>query len=378
MRYFLAWFGLLTALFTISFSTMAERAIALRLQSENTEKHSADAVTWLHQGMVLARLNLHIAAVRLYDQALQLIPNHSLALVQRCASLNQLRRYEEAMIDCERALQENEAWETTGPAYAWSQRSYSLIGLEQYGEAIASAERAIQLDSTYADAWNNQAVSLWRVGNYEAAAASIAHAIELNPHNLRAQFNQGRILSSIQQYDAAIQSYCQAIRSTALYCTNLVISTQNQNPDQSQTQDTPDGLTSSPTDIEFNSEWIDPSIQADVLVNLGATLWYAQRFKSALEATQEAVRLNPQSFAGWHNQGVMLAALGQSEAALASYEHAGRLSPNSICALVDTLRIQHPNSEQPYFSHVCLSPEEIPVQSVPEIPGQYPIEAPSY
>lgn len=165
-------------------------------------------------------------------------------------------------------------------------------------------------------------------------------------------------MSSLQHYDAAIQFYCQAIRSVAPYCTNLVIAAQNSSQNQNQNQDNLETSTHHQANVEFNSEPIDPSMQADVLVNLGAVFWYAQRFQSALEATQEAVRLNPQSFGGWYNQGIFLAALGRYDEALTAYDQAGRLSPNSICRLADTLRIQVPNPEQTHPSNACVLPGE--------------------
>ncbi|WAL60080.1 tetratricopeptide repeat protein [Thermocoleostomius sinensis] len=327
-------------------------------------EHPDDPIAWLHQGTFLAQLNRSVRALRSYDQAIQLIPTYSLALAHRCAVLNQLKRYQAAIADCERAVRGNGVWEDETPAYAWSQRSYALLEMEQYHEAVASAQQAIQLAPTYADAWNNQAVGLWRLARYDEAAVAIAEAVTLNPQSVQARFNQGRIFSSMQQYDNAIQAYCQAINSqaisrSALYCTALPTDTElvqstEQNLEQAIDQSSDqliDQLTDQPSENSINSSTpvlnthtnqmpIDPSIEADVLVNLGAALWYAGRYQSALETTQAALSLNPESFAGWYNQGVILSVLGRSSEALAAYDQANRLSPQLICVLADALRIQ--------------------------------------
>jgi tetratricopeptide (TPR) repeat protein len=326
--------------------------------------HPADPIAWLHQGRALAHRQRHGRAIRAYNRAIQLMPNFSLALALRCASLNQLRRYQAAIMDCERALQGNGVWEDMSPAYAWSQRSHALIGLELYREAIASAERAIQLDPTSAEAWNNQAVALWRLNNYEPAAAAIAQSIALQPDNTQAQFNQGRILSSMQQYDAAIRSYCQALRSTAPYCTRAVMAPEQESPDQTN-PDQPDphlGEIASEIvpdiapDVASNSNapdtnLINSALQADVLVNLGVALWHTQQWESALAATQAAVSVNPQSFVAWYNQGIILIVLGRTTEALAAYEQADRLTPNSIC------QFAHPLSSQPSGLNSVLAPK---------------------
>ncbi|MGV0029385.1 tetratricopeptide repeat protein [Phormidesmis priestleyi] len=93
-------------------------------------------------------------ALTAYEKAVQLRPTESLALVNQCAVLNRLWRFQTALTACDSALKGNGLWGNSSSAYAWSQRSSALLGLKQYEDAVASAERAIALTPSNAEAYN--------------------------------------------------------------------------------------------------------------------------------------------------------------------------------------------------------------------------------
>ncbi|NET15884.1 MAG: tetratricopeptide repeat protein [Okeania sp. SIO1H6] len=69
------------------------------------------------------------------------------------------------------------------------------------------------------------------------------------------------------------------------------------------------------------------------MANQAVVLWRLrdpQLLTLALEATQEAVQLNPKSFEGWYNRGLILLELRQYQAALNAYTQADALSPENV------------------------------------------------
>lgn len=303
-----------------------------------------NAIVWVNQGMALERSGQYERALSAYNQAAQINPTSSQALAHQCRLLNRARQYQAALTACENALQGDSIWRDETPAFVWSQRSRALIGLSQYEVALAAAEQALALDAKLAEAWNYKAVSLWSIANSKpigdreadyAKALEAAHtAVTLKPGYSQAWFNKGSIHSSLgglysllaeetrshAHYEQASQAYCQALDQVSSYCT----ATKGQVNTAERQVDAIDNLT-----------------RANVLVNLSAALWHLGFFDRAAAAAENAVRLNPQSFAGWYNQGVALSDLAPTllksslvwKRAEDAYQQADRLSPNNIYVL---------------------------------------------
>lgn len=66
--------------------------------------------------------------------------------------------------------------------------------------------------------------------------------------------------------------------------------------------------------------------------NKGVILQRLKRHKEALDANEEAIKLNPQYSFAWNNKGVILKSMGQFDDALKAYEEAIRINPDYINA----------------------------------------------
>ncbi|NJK54247.1 MAG: tetratricopeptide repeat protein, partial [Leptolyngbyaceae cyanobacterium SU_3_3] len=129
-----------------------------------------------------------------------------------------MRRYQEALVACDQALQGSGTWGDSSPANAWSQRSNAQLGLGKHQDALASADRAIALQPSLAEASHYRGVALWYLKQYTAAQASAEKAIQLNPQFAQAHFSLGRIRSTQQagaeprsRYSFAVDDYNQAL-----------------------------------------------------------------------------------------------------------------------------------------------------------------------
>lgn len=254
-----------------------------------------DPQLWTEQGMVYNAIGKDAEALQAHEWALKLKDNFSLALGNKCATLNRLgqqvageaaaKTFTDALAACDLALQKGDnQWGDRPPAFGWVQRANALVGLARYEEALGAANRAVALDSTSADPWNTRAVALWALGRYSDALSATDRAISLNPQSAQAWFNQGRILAGQGKYPEAIAAYQRALQGDGSYGAKDL----------------------------FTAIWIN---QSAALLNLGED-------KAALDATSNALTINPDSAAAWYNRALVLTKQLRYDQALSSYDEA--------------------------------------------------------
>ncbi len=117
-----------------------------------------------------------------------------------------LKRYEEAIASCDKAIaiNPNDDW-------AWHRRGYSLSQLGRYEEAIASCDKAIAINPNHDWAWYRRGVALSQLGRYEEAIASCDKAVAINPNHDWAWYLRGDALCELGRYGEAVASCEKAI-----------------------------------------------------------------------------------------------------------------------------------------------------------------------
>jgi tetratricopeptide (TPR) repeat protein len=123
------------------------------------------------------------------------------------ACLTYLERYEEALINDERAIELN-------PNYhkAWFGRGCDLSDLGRNEEAITSYDKALQIKPDYLKAWYNRGNTLSDLGRKEEAITSYDKVLEINPDYNDAWFARGNVLSSLGHYKEANISFDKALK----------------------------------------------------------------------------------------------------------------------------------------------------------------------
>ncbi len=226
----------------------------------------------------------------------------------------ELRRYEEAIASCDKALQIKpdyyDAWNNRGNAlfnlgsfeealacydkaieikpdyhYAWDNRGLVLNNLGRYEEALACYDKAIEIKPDYDNAWNNRGNTLFNnLGRYEEALACYDKAIEIKPDFHYAWDNRGLVLNNLGRYEEALACYDKAIEIK---------------PD-------------------YENAWNN---RGNALNNLGS-------FEEALTSCDKAIEIKPDFHYAWYNRGVALNNLGRIEEAIASYDKAIEIKPD--------------------------------------------------
>jgi tetratricopeptide (TPR) repeat protein len=321
---------------------------------------------WVQQGLALEQIGENASALLSYNRAIDLNPKQALALAHRCSVLNTLEEYQNALESCEQALKELQpsAFVT---AFLWSQLSAALLGAGEAESSLAAAERAIAIRPDYAPGWNSKAVSLWQMEQYDQAKDAIQKAIDayrcpelalsktfqrdypdpplmLYRGLMLAYFNQGRIFVSLAQKSRIEKNYRTAADAyqTALNLNQPDSSTPYSNLGEDQALQT---CSSNPTEFIRKTHYgefppASSRFTADIYVNqASAYIQWSQIFEreakldDALIALERATELNPISFAGWYNMGLVYSQLGMYGKARKAYAQADLLSPNSIYVL---------------------------------------------
>jgi tetratricopeptide (TPR) repeat protein len=346
-------------------SLLLEFRTGNRTGCESMNEYYAKALTddpsnvalWIQQGLTLEQMGSNAGALTSYKQALHLNPQNVIALSHQCSVLNALEQYQAALESCETAqkLEQPSPISSSYPqgvatAFLWSQHSAALVGLGQSEQALASAEQAIAIRSDYAPGWNSKAVSLWHLARYPEANVAIQKAIEtykrsnalLNENFQRnypdpplvfdrglsfAYFNQGRIFVSLGQRNM--------VRDCIIDGDKIVLISQSTcYYNAVKAYDTAIEKISKSSNFYLDkfllfSIYINQSSAYIQLSDVNQSSWLTE----ALNSTNEAINLNPNSFIGWYHRGLIRSKQGEYELAESAYDHANLISPNNIYIL---------------------------------------------
>jgi tetratricopeptide (TPR) repeat protein len=160
-----------------------ERALTLRATYPDTLANS-----WNNLGLLAAREGHTDEAVAYFQKALQLSPDHSIALINLGSAYRQTKRWEDARKIYEHALavNPNNADANYGIGMVYAQN-------ENTGEAFNSLQKALKLRPAYPEALNNLGILYLRTQRRDQAVASFEECIRVAPSFDQAYLNLARI-----------------------------------------------------------------------------------------------------------------------------------------------------------------------------------------
>ena len=183
-----------------------------------SQEYKQTAETLYRKGETLFNISEYPDALKAFDKALEVDPNHFLSLYDKGRTLiaigsfeeaieifkeaekidpdqeniytnigyclNDLRRYSEALPYFERTLEMNPS-----NVAALNGKVRSLGNLGKHLEGRKVCERILQINPLYDMAWNNIGASYGELGDYEQAIEYCSKALEINPNNTVAKNN---------------------------------------------------------------------------------------------------------------------------------------------------------------------------------------------
>jgi len=124
-----------------------------------------DADEFIGEGVRLAAIGEHEAAILSFNEALQLNTEQSFVYKQRGASYRALEQYDAAIKDYDEAIRLNNE-----DVNAYFSRGVSHSALQEYEAAIADFDVVIEFEPEYVDAYSRRADAHEAMGNADAAA----------------------------------------------------------------------------------------------------------------------------------------------------------------------------------------------------------------
>ena len=249
---------------------------ALKAYEEAIRLNPQHANAYFRKGDTLDELGRSEEAVRMYDEAIRLNPNDANIYYYKGIALQNLKRFDDAVRAYDEAIRLNPSYAT-----AYLNKGNALSDLKKYEEAVRAYEQAIRLNPNYALAYNNKGIALSDLKRFDDAVRAYDEAIRLNPSYATAYYNKGNALRDLKRFDDAVRAYDEAIR-------------------------------------------LNPS-DADAYNNKGIALEDLKKYTDALRAYEEAIRLNPNYGYAYNNKGDMLKALGRHTEAQQAYQKAREL-----------------------------------------------------
>jgi tetratricopeptide (TPR) repeat protein len=190
---------------------------------------------WNNKGVALSKLEKDDDAIKCFDRAIKIDRNYINAWINKGISHVNLENFDEALKCYDKAIEidpndsltlvskgnvfyllENytEAFKSFDKAiqkdpnyvYAWISKGLVLQSLKNYIEAISCFDTVIEKDPNYINAWIYKGDILYVIGNFSEAESCLETAFKLDPKNIITIENLLHIYSSIKhEYDKALQ-----------------------------------------------------------------------------------------------------------------------------------------------------------------------------
>lgn len=315
-----------------------QKAIALKPKKQNVS-------LWTARSNALLKLGKYTEAIISYNQVLKIEPNNSFALTQKCQALLQMGNHENAISECEQALQVNGIWGEITPATAWYNRGLAFRELTRNTEAITSFERAILIKPDYSLAFSQKCAALIDLKLYEDAIHTCDSAIknngdwgELNPliaYKYKAQaltklgklseainvyqkileinvndsiiwYEQGKLQQKLANYNQALASYNMAVQVKPNFSQGLARKAEMLNELKNYQQ----ALESSDKALSGDKIWGDTTL-AYLWIQRSTALVNLKKYEESIADAERAILLKQNYVEAWNNKAVSLWHLGK-------------------------------------------------------------------
>ena len=297
---------------------------------------------WLARGNSLFQSGEYVEAIASYNEAVEIEENYSLALTYRCASYFQLALYEEAIADCEAALEKDGDWKNGSPVLAWYFKGLALSRLERPEAALINYERAIahspESDLVHAERCRTL-LTLSKQQEIEPciedkAIARYERTLIENPNDVIVLTNQGLFFEALGREYQAFDSYNRALeilpQSPFIAARRCAVASELGNYEEA--------LASCNLALE-SDRVVNSSELALIWTQRSRALIGLEQYEEASNSATKAIAINQGVAEAWNNQGISLWYLGRPEEALIAIERAIDIEPEYTRALFNYGRI---------------------------------------
>ena len=302
-----------------------------------------DPDVWLARGNTLFRSGQYVEAIASYNEAIEISEDYSLALTYRCASYFQLALYEEAIEDCEAALEKDGDWKNGSPVLAWYFKGLSFSRIERPEAALINYERAIdhspESDLVHAERCRTLQTLSEQQEEIEPcieeqAITRYQQALVENSNDGIILTNQGLFFEALDRQERAFDSYNQALEllpeSPFILTRRCTVANELGNYQEA--------LSSCESALD-SDRTLASSELAYIRTQQSRASIGLEQYQEAFNAASKAIAINSGVAEAWNNQGVSLWYLNRPEEALIAIERAINIEPEYTRALFNYGRI---------------------------------------
>ena len=220
-----------------------------------------------------------------------------------------------------------------GPRLRLLAEGIACLNAKQFERAQQLAGQAVSIDVRDPDAWHLLGVALAGLGNHAHAADAIARAIALNPNSAQFHANLGNAQFQQAEYAKAIGSYSRAVELDRSYELTQELLAKACERELDLGIEHHRGNRFAEAKACYESVLRGQPKRADALHLLGMLAYERRDYATATALLSEAIAVNPSVSAFRVSMGTVQRAQGHHLQALAAYETALQLEPNSALNL---------------------------------------------
>ena len=251
-------------------------------------------------------------AQELYNQVLELNPNHLDAHNNIGIILQNAGQYQKAIKCFEKAIEIDPNYKN-----AYNNLGSAFKDLQEYQKAIKYFEKAIEIDPNYLDAYNNLGGVHGNLEEYQKAIKCFEKVIEIDPNYLISQINLGNIFKNLKEFKKAVSCYEKALIINPNYANthfNLGIVFRET------------GFNQKAINSYQNTLQIDPNFIA-AYFNLAIIFQKTGETQKAIDCYQKAIEINPKYANAHNNLGSMFGDLKEYQKAIKCFEKVIEIDP---------------------------------------------------
>jgi tetratricopeptide (TPR) repeat protein len=214
----------------------------------------------------------------------------SIDWLQRGDSLFQARKYKEALIFYEKAVDA-----TPQNAITWNKKAQAQAMSLKYQESIESCNKALEIEPKNAETWFLKSFALGVLGEYQEALDSINKGLELDTTNKMIWCTKGQYLYALGRLEEALESFGTALRM---------------DPDSEYCKEVNEKI----------KKWLQRDGKSDEWANQVIIFLQQGGYKEAIATYKEALQVDPRSVNKSFQKDFALAHLENPEKILKDYE----------------------------------------------------------
>lgn len=214
-----------------------------------------------------------------HDRAIQYAPTDGISYYNRGNTRRDMQDYAGAIADYDMTIRYQPGYE---PAFA--ERGFARYRLGQHEQAIADYTQALALQPNQGNSYIGRANSYIALRQYPAAISDLDRAVQLQPNEPLPSYNRGVANERSEQWDAAIADYSAALARDPRYADALG----NRGNIRANNGDPTNGVADLTAALAIREGYID-------LHNRGHAYVALRNYNSAIADFDRAAMLNPNS-----------------------------------------------------------------------------------